>query len=69
MIALLESGREEGATFYQTRQLAGLIAAPPFFGNVNKAWLVYLTGKTSADFQYDPLARVWRLRKSNSQTP
>lgn len=69
VIALLVAGGEEGATFYQTIQLGGIVAAPRFSGSINKAWLVFLRGKSAADFQYDPLARVWRPRNSNPQAP
>jgi hypothetical protein len=62
VLTILKAGGSEGASFYHTRLLNHLFVAPPLSGNVNQKWLDHLDGKTSADFQFDPLARIWRLR-------
>jgi hypothetical protein len=62
VLAILKAGGSEGNSFYHTRSLEHLFVAPPLSGNVNQKWLDHLGGRTSADFQFDPLARIWRLR-------
>jgi hypothetical protein len=62
VLAILKAGGSEGSSFYHTRSLDQIFVAPPLSGHVNQKWLDHLGGKTAADFQYDPLARIWRLR-------
>lgn len=62
VLTIFNAGGTKGSSFYQTQSLNHLFVAPPMSGHVNQRWLDHLGGRTSADFQFDPLARIWRLR-------
>jgi hypothetical protein len=60
VLQVFTAGGTAGTSYYSTSALGQLFPTPPASeGSVNLGWKRHLAAKTAADFQYDPLARLW----------